>query len=189
VIVGAAMVDMRWSSVRPLLKNCTYSYGEVTLGAVPLPEKPKTFRADQVLALYQDGTQRVSVFMDERGNATAITVNDHGESLFDWQENTGARIRRRTSYGRKDSGEVYWDLDCDGQFDMKFVIDGSGEKKARYIFMDSEWRHVDRGDFNLGRAESGFTLYHFEVGMGWIALNQEEQAAGTDANMEEAVDL
>jgi len=113
--------------------------------------------------------------MDEAGNTTFISFNEEDYPLFNWQCHPKARVARRTSYGGKDSGEVYWDLDCDGQYDMKFVLDSNGNREARYIFMDSAWKPVDKGDFENGVAVSGRERFVFEAGTGWFALDAGQE--------------
>jgi hypothetical protein len=150
VVSVIAAVELRSMKTIPLLRNWKYEYGDLRLVVSALPVKPDTFEAEQALFIYQGGCNRLTVLLDDAGNTTAITFNQDGWPLFDWQSHPEARVAQRTRYGGS-SGEGYWDLDCDGQYDMKYVVEND-EVEERYILVGGNWKQVDKADFRQGRA-------------------------------------
>ena len=152
----------------PLMENWKYNYGDLVVAGRKLSEKelPKTFTASQILSISAGTSSLVSVFQNKEGQTTLVSFNHNGQSLFDWQIHPEKPVSERTRYGG-DFGEGYYDLDVDGQYDLKIYINKQGVKEKSYIYKNNIWQEVEKADFNFGRAVSGATWYQFESGKGW----------------------
>jgi len=144
-------------------KNRMYEYGDVqcTVRELSSEERPQTFEAAHVLSVVQDGNRRLLLFFDRMSSLSAITFNHNEQPVFDWQRRPHDRIGQRTRYGVS-APESYWDMDMDGQFDIKIVFDEKSQTKHRFIFADGQWIEAEKIDFNTGLAEVNAVLVEFE---------------------------
>lgn len=62
-------------------------------------------------------------------------------------------------------GEMFTDIDFDGQFDVKRVYDDTGKQISQHIYYNNIWETVEHGD--LQKAISGQTKYRFDANSGW----------------------
>jgi len=75
-------------------------------------------------------------------------------------------------YGRSNEagklmGDVFVDIDFDGQFDVKHVMDDKGERVSAFILINDVWQEVSSFSIKDMKAGSGEKTYIFDSNTGW----------------------
>jgi len=74
-------------------------------------------------------------------------------------------------YGANDiTGESYIDLNFDGHFNIKSILDAQG-KMQRSIYFQHKWKQIDRFEHN--KAISGSDTFVFDMNSGWQSEKAE----------------
>jgi hypothetical protein len=78
----------------------------------------------------------------------------------------------------KPVGDIFIDLDFDGRFDFKAVVDSNGNRVSRSIFINNDWQIVNYFSREEMKAVAGKTKYLFDPNSGcWL----EDRGASTSA--------
>jgi len=124
--------------------------------------EPKTFGDIKVWATKVSGVKDVSkmmfmakadtpflsVHMDKVGKVAHLSLLDEKERVcFTMTASTEPSKWEHIIYGGYNeagiqSGEMFVDINFDGHFDTRNVLDGSGKKVSRYIYIDQIWQQV-----------------------------------------------
>ncbi len=76
-----------------------------------------------------------------------------------------ATYSRSTGAGYAE-GDAFIDIDFDGRFDFKMVLDDKGNPISRSIYIDGSWREVDQSDVDNLKAAVGEIFYTFNFNTG-----------------------
>lgn len=69
-------------------------------------------------------------------------------------------------------GDVFVDIDFDGHFDFKIVMDEKGKPISRSIFVDGSWRNINSCNIGKMKAATGQMLYTFDPNAGFWKREQ-----------------
>jgi len=69
--------------------------------------------------------------------------------------------------GHNRVGDYFYDIDFDGHFDAKCVLNDDGKPLSRFIFIDGTWQKVDHCRAKDRTAILGETKYVFDPNSGW----------------------
>lgn len=69
------------------------------------------------------------------------------------------------------TGYVYVDIDFNGHFDVKLVLDDNGKKVSKFVYIDRNWKKVDALNATTGMAVSDGKQYLFSDEKGWYEEN------------------
>lgn len=109
-----------------------------------------------------DGTGRVKAVSVVGEEKTVIFTMNAREGLAGWEK---AIYGGRRNAAKHTVGEMYIDINFDGQFDIKSLFDDNGQKICRYIYLGGTWREVNR--YTDKNAVFGEKLYIFDPNSGW----------------------
>jgi len=119
----------------------------------------------------KSGIPFLTVYQDKDGNVAQLCIIDEKENiLFSMAPTTEPGKWKRVTYcGYNEmgnmNGEFFLDINFDGRFDTKHVLNDAGEKISTYIFIDRIWKQVDSANTKI--AISGQTTYVFDNDSGW----------------------
>ncbi len=156
-----------------------------------LPMEPKTFGDIKIWAQDTSGVEDttaldvskmmfmtkadvpfLSVRMDKDGQVAHLSLlNEKGRVCLTMMASTEPDKWQRVIYAGGDGngdytvGEMFVDINFNGHFDVKRVFDDTGEKVSSYIYIDQDWKKVDRCD--LKKAIADTTTYVFDFNDGW----------------------
>ena len=71
-------------------------------------------------------------------------------------------------------GELYQDIDFDGQFDIRKKIDSNGNVQSNHIYYEENWKKFDV--FQEQKVISGNDTFTFQKGSGWQLEKVEKDA-------------
>lgn len=172
-IVSAFLIDTNFNRIARISQNLQYILGDLTfdLGNIPKESLPTSFDASRYLKVYDDDKILLVIFQDDEKQTTAVYF---GENIFSFVKDSKGD-GQRTIYGKhpdKDmlGDETYYDLNIDGQFDLKYKWGSNEESKKRYIYFKNQWMNVDKNDFNF--AVKSANRYRFDIQQGWMKLEK-----------------
>ena len=157
---------------------------------VDLTETPGTFGDIKVWAkeppdvegiLTELGIHRTLLMTKNKELLLMVTQNEAGEnidlSLFDNTEypifkmeflNTPGKWDNASYAGRNRVGDLFFDIDFDGHFDVKYVMDDNGKIISANIFINDKWQRVNNCRAKDKTAILGETKYIFDANSGWV---------------------
>jgi hypothetical protein len=139
-------------------------FGDIRVVPAELPA------GEKALSLEKDKVRFMVVIQDPNGTTKSVsTVNKAEQGGYMMQPLQGPG-EWMCSYGcslieEKVKGELYLDLNFDGQFDTKYVFDGNG-KKVYWIFFDGDWHKVVGANYQRARDDS--ITFRFDPNSGWL---------------------
>ncbi len=130
----------------------------------------------EMLIFRCDGENIASFFLDPNRKLTEFSMYKKGsdETIF--------RVTRdidnnwtRLIYGDVGKGETYIDIDCDGNFDLKWIR-GDSHGLIRQIYLGGKWQAVSKCNLEEAtmQGDQGTVKYIFEEGKGWVIKELEE---------------
>ena len=115
------------------------------------------------LMIHQDKEGEISNLYLLRGNYDPVLTMQPSKSPGKWFQ---------ASYGMSDGtgkpiGETFIDIDFNGSFDFKILMDDIGNLLSRSIHLDGVWEEVDKCNINAKRAAIGQSRYIFDPNLDW----------------------
>ncbi|MBA7661042.1 hypothetical protein ES703_69052 [subsurface metagenome] len=129
--------------------------------------------AHKLLWMTKDDSPFLMIAQNEAGKATGLYLlknKDEPVLCLEPLSSLGKWGRAKYSRGNgtgKAVGDVFVDIDFDGQFDFKLALDSSGNLISRSIFVNGSWQKVDRCSIKKLQAAIGQTMYTFDPNSGW----------------------
>jgi len=119
---------------------------------------------DDILFLFmtQDDSGKVGKLYLCKSDAEPVLYMISSDSSGRWGR---ATYSKSTKAGHA-VGDAFIDIDFDGRFDFKMVLDDEGNRISRSIYIDGSWRKVDQSDVDKFKAAVGQTLYTFDLRTG-----------------------
>lgn len=158
-----------------MLTNRPKTFGDIKVwagkptdvGCAPNPD------IDEMLVMEKDGAYFLTIHKNKAGqiNGLYLVKNTTNEPVFFMRPlNTrgkwgGATYSKGTGAGYA-TGDVFTDIDFDGRFDFKMVLDNKGKLTSRSIYIDGSWQKVDRANIDRMKAIMGQTWYTFDPNIG-----------------------
>jgi len=157
---------------------------------VDLTDSPGTFGDIKVWAkepadvegiLTELGIHRTLLMTKNKDLLLMVTQNEAGEnidlSIFDNTKypiftmkflNTPGKWGHAGYAGRNMVGDFFFDIDFDGHFDVKYVMDESGKIISANIFINDKWQRVNNCRAEDRTAILCETKYIFDPNSGWV---------------------
>jgi len=157
-----------------LLTECPKTFGDIKVWAFEPTDLEEDEDVDKSLVMAKDDIPFLYIFQNEAGEISSFHLSSGPQkSVFHMtpQSTPGKWGQARYSKGNGTGhlvGNGFTDIDFDGQFDFKFVLDDNGKRISRSIFIDGVWQKIDRCNTDDMIAVSGQTKYIFEPNSGWV---------------------
>jgi len=126
---------------------------------------------DQMLFMAKADVPFLTIGLDNSGKINGLSLLDNrGKLCFTMTPSTDSVRWEGAIYASQDDndntvGEMFVDVNFDGHFDIRHIFDDTGKKVSRYIYIDQDWKKVDRCDFKKAIADT--TTYVFDFNDGW----------------------
>ena len=137
------------------------------VGCAPDPD------IDEMLVMEKDGVYFLTIHKNKAGqiNGLYLVKNTTNEPIFfmrplDTQGKWGGATYSKGTGAGFATGDVFMDIDFDGRFDFKMVLDDKGKVISRSIYLDKAWQEVDRANVERMKAVKGETWYAFDPNTG-----------------------
>ena len=127
----------------------------------------------KTLMMTKDDIPFLTINQNEPGKIDVLVLlNDREEAVLSMKPLAASGKWGQIMYGKSNEagnlvGDVFVDIDFDGQFDVKHVMDDNGKRLSVSIFIDGSWQEVDRCSVKEMRADIGQTRYTFDPNSGW----------------------
>jgi hypothetical protein len=149
------------------LTSSPRSFGSINISVVS--DEPDSIK---MLLMTKDDIPFFAIDADKSGEIKGLSLIKDGKGALSftlrpsdvpgkWERAIYANENKNGKF----NGEMYVDINFDGQFDVKHVFDDNGQKVSCHIYTQGIWTQVDSGD--LSNALSGQTEYHFDPNLGW----------------------
>jgi hypothetical protein len=137
------------------------------VGCAPNPD------IDEMLVMEKDGVPFLEIHKNKADQISGLYLikNTTNEPIF-FMEPLKARGKWGCATYSKGSGtghavgDALMDIDFDGRFDFKMVLDDKGKLVSRSIYIDGAWQEVDRANVDRMKAIMGQTWYTFDPNTG-----------------------
>lgn len=155
-----------------------YQCGDLTFSQIPVPKSNRSEKINPVSALgvYKGNQILATLTQDEAGNTISLIISNANryEPSFtvDFRPDKGIE---RALYG-KEGSDLYWDINHNGQFDIRLLRDRDGQISDFYIYLNNSWEKVDKANSNY--ATVGEKRFQFDENKGWIDYVSEEENEG-----------
>jgi len=126
---------------------------------------------DEMLVMAKNNTPFLVIFKNKAGKITRLDLlNDKERPVFSIEplgapDKWGKAAYRGYNEAGELAGDDFEDINFDGHFDIRHIFDDTGKKVSRYIYIDQDWKKVDRCDFKKAIADT--TTYVFDFNDGW----------------------
>lgn len=156
-----------------LLTNHPKIFGDIKIFAHKPSDVESTIDldVDEVMYMTKAGIPFLYAPTDNTGKVTSLSLLNEKKRLvftmtaLDEPGKWGHAIYSGYDAGRR-TGEMFGDINFDGHFDLKRVFDDTGKKVSSYIYIDQDWKKIDRCDFKKAIADT--TTYVFDFNDGWL---------------------
>jgi len=152
-------------SQRSIENRRTMIFGDIIVSTL----KPKDANDQNVeeLLMAKDGRPFLYACRNSSGKVTDLTLsNGIKQTILVLKASRTPGRWIYAQYGPYDMiGELYVDLDFDGQFDAKAVVDRDGKTRKSQIYYQEDWKQVDY--FRKAKAISKSESFTFDKDTGW----------------------
>ncbi len=134
-------------------------------------ENTSELDVSKMMFMAKRGIPFLTVGMNKSGKVAHFSLLGESERLILTMTASAEPGRwERLIYSGKDKndrigGEMFIDVNFDGHFDIRHIFDDTGKKVSRYIYIDQDWKKVDRCDVKKAIADT--TTYVFDFNDGW----------------------
>ena len=156
-----------------LLRGHPKRFGDIKIVALKPLDFEEDEDVDKVLMMTKDDVPFLVISQNESGKVSDLTLlRDRDTPVFrmkplSTQGKWGQAIYSGSNEAGKAVGDVLIDIDFDGRFDFRLVLDSEGERISRSIFIDGSWQSVNYCNPDEMIATLGQTKYIFDPNSGW----------------------
>jgi len=164
-----------YSTSRTELTNRQRTFGDIKIWVQnPIPDDnfnvPEEFlqKHSKELWMTKDDVPFLLISQDNDNKASCLyLVKNNKEPVFYMSPFGSLGKWGRATYSKGSGkgypvGDVFIDIDFDGHFDFKMLIDEKRKPIFRSIFVDGSWQNIDHFSIEKMKAAIGQTLYAFD---------------------------
>jgi hypothetical protein len=153
------------------LTNRPRAFGDIKISA----QKPPDVRSFKEMGVHRTlcMTKNYNLFLiitqNEAGENIDLSLVDNTKYPIFTMEflNTPGKWGNANYAGRNRVGDLFFDIDFDGHFDVKYGMDDSGKIISANIFINDKWQRVNNCRAKDRTAILGETKYIFDANSGW----------------------
>jgi hypothetical protein len=179
ILVLAFMIDTKAGEIVPL-NSPRYFGRDIKIWIEKTPAKQReAFDISTALRMSKNGIPFFMIWLDKAGEVTNLALNGRDNLCFNMRSSSGSGKWEHGVYsghrhGVYDGhrynedireGEMYVDIDFDGQFDAKYTFDELGKLISKHIYLNGIWKEIN--SFENKKAILGQTTYVFDANSGW----------------------
>ncbi len=158
------------------LTNQPRTFGDIKIwagspadvGSAPNPD------VDKILVMEKDDTPFLTIHKNKAGqiNGLYLLKSTTKEPVFFMSPLKKPGKWGRATYSQSTgtgfaSGVIFMDIDFDGCFDFKMVLDDNANLVSRSIYLDGQWQQMDRANVDSMKAVREKTWYTFDPNTGF----------------------
>lgn len=159
---------------QPIENPRIMSFGDLTIRAT-IPKDPNDEFVEE-LWLAKAGRPFLFARRNNLGEVKRlILTNGKSDVILTLRASRAAGRWYSAMYGPSDLiGELYQDIDFDGQFDIRKKIDNNGKVQSNHIYYEENWKKFDV--FKEQKVISGNDTFTFQKDSGWQLEKVEKDA-------------
>ena len=148
----------------PIEKLRFMKFGDITIYSIT--RRDSNNGLSEELLMKKDGRLFLSVKKNTLGRLTDLILsNGRDNIILTLKPSSKPGKWVSANYGSNDLiGESYFDMNFDGHFDIKAILDAE-VKMQRSIYFQHKWKQIDR--FGNQKAISGLDTFVFDMNSGW----------------------
>ncbi|MHC4222119.1 MAG: hypothetical protein ACYST9_06825, partial [Planctomycetota bacterium] len=141
-------------------------------GSINISATPHEPGSNRTLLMTKDNIPFLAINTSESGEIRGLSLFKDNKNTLCFTMSTSdvpgkweRAIYANESKNGKFNGEMYIDINFDGQFNVKRTFNSVGEKTLEHLYVDQDWKQVDR--CSLNKAILGQTKYYFDPNLGY----------------------
>lgn len=178
IIGTVATFSIKRTSKQTIENPRIMKFGDITISAFVPIDANDTYVEE--LTLYKNDRKFLWTYrnsLDEVHNLNL--VGSSGDIIFSLDASKEPGKWRVASYGLfEPKCEHYFDINFDGQFDVKALFDKNDEVLSRYIYYEGVWKRAENSQEHQNKAVSGSETFTFHEDSGW----QLDNISNTESN-------